>query len=360
MGRRLAALVLLSLWGMMAPGLASVYTFPYQSPPAALCDTVMAVVEGTTEIRLTFAGDCTLGGESNGGGKRFTKAVEASGYAYPFAQLRALLASDDLTLANLEGVLSDRKLRKAQKTYNFRGASAYTAILTQGAVECVTLANNHILDYGVSGRQDTVAALDAAGLHYVDDTYVCVLEKDGVRVGFTASGFQLNRTQFMRQADALRALGCAAIVHVMHTGVEYAVALSRTQVQTASFLAEQGVVLVVGHHPHVAQGLWRIGDTQVAYSLGNCVFGGNADPADYDAYLLGVNLCFAEGRLQSTQTTLWPIRVSSTPDSNDYQPYLLAGDDAARVLEKIQATSGFELAPFLAGQGAVQDAVATR
>ena len=354
MVRTLAALLWLLLMPCVALADVQVYTFAWQSPPAALTDTVMAVAEGDTEVTLTFGGDCTLGGTPFGGAKRFAAHIKAQGLGYPFSGLAALLAADDLTLVNLEGVLSDRSLTRVKKQYNFKGKEAYVGILTEGSVECVSLANNHTQDYGTAGYRDTVVALEGAGVAYVDENHGVVLEKDGVRIGFTASSLRFDRDGFLAQAAILRELGCVAIVHVMHMGVEYADTLSAGQKAAAQFLADNGALLVVGHHPHVAQGLDVLGHTTVAYSLGNCVFGGNTAPRDYDAYLLQATLRFQDGVATGTQATLWPIRISGAQRGNDYRPVLLADEAAQRVLAKAQLTSGFALAPFVDGHGAVQ------
>ncbi|HNW86617.1 MAG TPA: CapA family protein [Candidatus Limiplasma sp.] len=360
MKRALAALAAAVLWfGGSAVAEARVYSFAGDHPPEALAETSMAVAEGETDVTLTFAGDCTLGGDA-AGAKRFARAIKAEGAAFPFANLQSLFAKDDLTLVNLEGVLSDRKLDRVPKSFNFKGSTDYTQILVQGSVEAVTLANNHAMDYGDAGKADTVAALNAANIAYCDENTVLLVEKNGVRIGITASVMGLDQAKFERQAEALRALGCTAIVHVMHMGVEYARAISPAQRSTARFLAANGVALIVGHHPHVAQGLEVIGNTMVAYSLGNCVFGGNADPKDYDAATLRATFHFSNGALESVTVTLWPIRVSGKSRGNDYQPVLLSGADAARVIDKMQATSAFTLAPFLQGQGAVQPEVSLR
>jgi len=359
MKRALAALAALLLFTGAAAAETRIYTFACDDPPAELLQTAMAVTEGETEVRLTFGGDCTLGGDGSGA-RRFAKAIRANGPEYPFANLLTLFANDDLTLVNLEGVLSDRNLPRADKEFTFKGKPSYAAILTLGSVECVSLANNHALDYGAAGKRDTVTALETENVAYCDDTAVTVLEKDGVRVGFTASGLRFDRDAYLRQVEALAAVGCTAIVHVMHMGVEYADALSAAQVSTARFLAEHGAALVVGHHPHVVQGLAVYGNTTVAYSLGNCVFGGNDDPRDYDACLLSATLRFTDGTLESQQVSLWPISVSGSAKSNDYQPVLLSGGDARRVLAKMQETSDFTLSPFTDGQGALQPAVETR
>ncbi len=361
--RRLAAPALLAaalLWASPAAAETRIYCFPYDQPPAELAYAVMAEAEGLAELRLTFGGDCTLGGDAGGGERRFARAIRAEGYAYPFGGLASLFKDDDFTLVNLEGVLTDRDLPMADKRFRFKGSAAYTAILTEGGVECVSLANNHTLDYGAAGYRDTVEALQSAGVACVDADYVTVLEKDGVRVGFTASGFSLDRERYLRQAQALRELGCAALVHMMHQGEEYAAHLTAAQRNTAQFLADSGAALVVGSHPHVAQGLAVIGRTGVAYSLGNCVFGGNADPSDYDACVLAATLRFTDGAAESVQLTLWPISVSGSRRANDYRPVLLKGTDAARVLQKMQQSSGFLLAAFREGEGAAQAAIDLR
>ena len=357
MKRALATLTALLLLAGSAHAEPRVYAFPWDEPPQTLSDTAMAVLEGERTVTLTFAGVCTLGGETGGSAKRFADKAESEGYGYPLQNLLPLFAADDLTLVNLEGVLSDRPLNKVDKEYNFKGKPDYAAILALGGVEAVTLANNHALDFGAAGLGNTRAALAAAGLAWCDETNVLVLDTDGVRVGFTASAMGLDRELFLRQAAALRELGCAAIVHVMHMGVEYADTLTAAQVSTARFLAEQGVALVVGHHPHVAQGLAVIDRTTVAYSLGNCVFGGNTAPRDYDAYLLRATLCFTDGVPVQSQATLWPIRISGAKGSNDYRPVLLTGEAARRVLDKAQVTSSFTLAPFAEGLGAAQPTI---
>ncbi|MDD3214662.1 MAG: CapA family protein, partial [Eubacteriales bacterium] len=319
MRRALAALTAILLATGTAVAETKVYTFAYDHPPQALLDTAMTVVEGDVSVLLTFGGDCTLGGEASGA-RRFARTIQKSGDEYPLANLLPLFSGDDFTMVNLEGVLSSRKLKKAEKTFNFIGKPEYADILTQGGVECVTLANNHAMDYGEAGKRDTVSVLDSAGLMYCDDTYVTVLEKDGIRIGFTASGLAFDADAYLAQAAVLNAVGCTAIVHTMHMGVEYADTLSAAQIRTAEYLAEHGAALVVGHHPHVAQGLAVYGDTVVAYSLGNLVFGGNVDPSDYDACVLQAELCFTDGALAGEQVTLWPVSVSGSDRRNDYQP----------------------------------------
>ena len=124
------------------------------------------VSEFSGDITVTFLGDCTLGGEEKSvhSSLGFFRRIEENGTAFPFRYLKELTLHDDLTVANLEGVLTDRDLPKVEKEYNFRGPSIYTEILSKGGVDCVTLANNHSHDYGDTGYADTKAALKLADI----------------------------------------------------------------------------------------------------------------------------------------------------------------------------------------------------
>ena len=358
--RGFAVVLALCLFVGRASAVTRVYTFSCKDVPTALIDSAMLVTEGDVDVTLSFAGDCTLGGEPGKRSNRnsFASVVARKGYDYPFANLKPLFDADDLTLVNLECVLSDSTEGRVDKKFNFIGKPDYTEILTRGGVDCVTLANNHALDFGERGKQDTTAALEAASVAWVDDETVTVLEKDGVRVGFAGSAFSPSKAVWLRQLEALQSVGCAAIVHIMHNGEEYADRLTGRQTAWAEFVAANGASLIVGHHPHVVQGVRLYGGVPAAFSLGNCVFGGNTDPADYDACVLTARLCFRDGALTDETLTLHPIRVSGTKNRNDYQPALLTGDDAARVLQKMQRTSDAELTPYVDGVGAVQPTIA--
>ncbi|MEG0741768.1 MAG: CapA family protein [Clostridia bacterium] len=341
---RLALLLALVLALNLPPAAAwaecLLYTFAANDPPQELTITAHAVADGTATITLTFAGDCTLGGEISIQSSRnsFASRVAVGGMGYPFAELQTLFATDDCTIVNLEGVLSDSRKGKVKKTYNFLGSTAYAGILTAGSVECVNLANNHALDYGKRGLDDTIGALQAARIAFFDQNKVAILEKDGVRIGFTASLFGLGATgedRLAAQMAVLKDLGCVAIIHTMHAGVEYQKHASHSQRVTAAAAVKHGATLVVGHHPHVVQPVALLGNVPAVYSLGNCSFGGNLDPRDYDAALLRAVFTFEDGAPASLTWKLHPICVSGERKRNNFQPVLLTGEDAARVVEKM-------------------------
>ena len=134
----------------------------------------------------TVAGDTTLG-STDDLRKRddcFERVAEEKGYGWFLSGLTELFDSDDLTLINFEGTLTE-ETEKKEKKFNFKGPEEYTDILTLGSVEAVTVANNHTLDYGTQGREDTIANLEGAGIVVSGHGKLGVLEKDGVKVGMT-------------------------------------------------------------------------------------------------------------------------------------------------------------------------------
>lgn len=348
-----------------APARAEWYVFPAEDPPRELTDTAMEVCEYTGEITLSFLGDCTLGGESRfkSAARGFVSTAGREGYAYFFENLLPLLSADDISVVNLEGVLSDRQLEKTPKTFNFIGPAAFAKILALGGVEAAGLANNHSLDYGEAGYRDTQNALAAAGVASFGADHLAVWTRDGVRVGFTASAFSLTesaRSALEAQVRTLRALGCQLVVHSMHAGTEYSSKPTGQQKAVARAAAQLGVNLVVGHHPHVLHGMDVVEGVPVVYSLGNAVFGGNCAPSDMDALLLQATFAFSEGAPQSVRLAFHPIQISGQKGYNDYRPVLLSGGEAQRVMERLEKTTGYPLPGYVDGAGAVTEALACK
>ncbi len=318
------------------------------------------VSEYTGEVRITFLGDCTLGGEekSRRAALGFARRIAENGMDFPMAGLMALTARDDLTVANLEGVLSDRALKKEPKEYNFIGPTAYTEILTAGGVECVTLANNHSHDYGEEGYADTVRALEEAGVAWFGTGAPAVWRNDdGLMIGFLGVSYSLTGNRYRRyaeQAAMLRELGCAAVITVMHAGTEYSYTPpSGYQAQIVRRAAECGSCLVIGHHPHVVQG-WDMADGMpVVYSLGNCSFGGTTLAKDSDALAVQAVLRFTEGELTGRELHFYPISITSDAKYNNYAPRLLEGAEAERVLKKMRESTGRDPGVWTAEEGAV-------
>ena len=319
-----------------------------------------------TEILLTFTGDCTLGGEERLRSRpySFDSYIIEHGYAYPFEKVQNILAHDDVTVINLENVFYPYERNRIPRTYNFRGPTDFVSILSEGSVELSYLGNNHIGDYGWQGLKSTISTLEAAGLAWFGVPFpkklaTWTFEKNGVKIGFTGCyiGQWGRDPQGLRDTFLdLRQQGCAVVVAVMHGGTEYAARQDGNQERFARFLVNQGADLVVGHHPHVLQGVERVGSANVVYSLGNFSFGGNAALRATQTMLAQVRLSFdAQGEYLGQQLNLIPAHPSGTLEFNNYQPVPVEGTEAQAIIDLVGTQSNYPLNPYQEGIGALQD-----
>ena len=298
---------------------------------------------------VTLGGDTTLG-STDSLRKRddcFEKVAEEKGYGWFFSGLEALFASDDLTLVNFEGTLTEETAKK-EKKFNFKGPAEYTDILTLGSVEAVTVANNHTLDYGTAGRDDTIANLEAAGIIVSGNGQLGIFEKNGVKVGMTGYCFPYKdgKKDISKDVKALREAGCQIVIASFHWGSEYREDFTGEQRSIGRAAIKAGADIVVGHHPHIVQGIEAYQDSYILYSVGNLVFGGNVDPDDRDAYAARVTFTVHEDHAEAPQVTIVPLRLTELSDGTDYRPVLAQGEEAERIVKRILKRSykmdGFE------------------
>jgi len=313
-----------------------------------------------TQIVLTFLGDCTLGSEERLKDEdySFAAAMGEEGYDYYFRNVKDLLAEDDVTLANLECVLRENKYGSKDKTYVFRGLPEYAQILKLGSVEAVNLENNHTLDYGKAGLNDTIQALDDAGVAWsgMEDAYI--YEKDGIRVAFIGllrANYFNYREAFFEYIARLKEAGVNAVVVSLHFGEEYSAYHNDGQASMAYYMIEAGADLVIGTHPHVIQGMEVYNDRLIFYSLGNFVFGGNASIRSLQTILPRVTLQFSDdGELEGMQLRIYPAHISGDDSGqkhdNNYQPVLAQGEQADAVYALLDQDSTTMPAPVLETQ----------
>lgn len=324
-------------------------------PSAAPAENTLPASQATpapqVEVTMTFAGDCVLGGEDKTRAKpdSFDAVIAKEGNAWPFSGMAELFAGDDLSLVNLECVFKDDSANKQPRLWNFRGPTAFTAILKDASVEMVNIANNHHADYGAAGRRSTIGALEAAGIEYAGYGRLALFEKQGVRIGFGGireTSWRQNKKQMEADIAALRAAGCHMIVYSCHFGKEYAPSHNALQTQIAHMAIDLGADLVIGHHPHVAQGVEYYKNGMIFYSLGNFAFGGNHELTTFDGVLLSAKMTFRTGEIEAGELRLIPVLTSGSAPQNDFRPIAAQGEDVRRILAKIQADT-----PFAIGNG---------
>jgi poly-gamma-glutamate synthesis protein (capsule biosynthesis protein) len=311
---------------------------PASEPPAPSRDEDRADL-----LVISALGDCALGDLHHGSGAPGSMSAVLAGVedpmAYPFSGVAELLESDDLTVANLEGVLTSRG-QWHNEVFSIRGEPGWAAMLTRGGVEVVSLANNHSHDYGESGHADTKAALDAAGVGHFGRGAIDRRRVKGmlvVNLGYL--GGPAGTEERMRR-EVSREVGPDRLVIVsFHWGVEGYYATHPEQLRLGRAAIDAGADLVLGHHPHVLQGIERYRDRHIVYSLGNFVFGANSKPEDMDSIIYQERFRLKDGRVAGVEQRIVPVVISSAPAVNDFRPMLLEGAEEERVRQKVASLS---------------------
>ena len=297
-----------------------------------------------TEIVISAVGDCMLGGDLRAGSNGFMREYvrQEGDWTYFLRNVSPVFEADDLTIANMEGTFAAPGAHK-DKEFVISGPPELVNVFTSSGVDVVSLANNHTMDYWQRGYDETVAVLADAGISYFGNEYTAIIDVKGVKVGLFGYSMQyITRTEKERIAAAIRRLregGADIVIAYYHWGTEYERYPNATQREIARHTIDSGANLVLGSHPHILQGIEEYGGGVIAYSLGNFCFGGNNNPPDKDTIILQLTYVFSDGVLTGSSWTIIPCSISSVRDRNDYQPVLLEGDEAERVIGKIRQLS---------------------
>ena len=292
-------------------------------------------------LTVSVVGDCTLGTDENFDYDTSLNAYyENYGADYFFSNVKSIFSADDLTIANFEGTLTDSEDRE-DKEYAFKAPAEYAGILTSGSVEAVNTANNHSHDYGNQGYEDTISALDSAGILNFGYDKTLVTEVKGIKVGLVGIyelKDHLERKEQLKQNIAkVKAEGAQITIVIFHWGNEKEEVPDSNQTTLAHLAIDEGADLVCGHHPHVLQGIEEYKGKNIVYSLGNFCFGGNQYPSDMDTMIFQQTFTVDQNGVKADNVTnIIPCSVSSNSDYNNYQPTPAEGDEAARILNKIQ------------------------
>jgi poly-gamma-glutamate capsule biosynthesis protein CapA/YwtB (metallophosphatase superfamily) len=287
-------------------------------------------------LTLAFAGDVHFTGRT---------APLLSAPRTAFGPVTPLLESADLAMVNLETAITERGTAEP-KTYHFRApVTTFDAVRAAG-VDVVTMANNHVLDYGQVGLADTLANGRRANFPFVGigkdaaeayTPYYTTVK--GVKIGIVAFS-QVHELEFTwaardnrpgvamavdvtRAVAAVRAARSKAdlVIVFNHWGQEGNSCATGEQKTFASALASAGADVIIGSHAHTLQGDGWLGRTYVAYGLANFVWYGDSFSTE-----TGVLRLTVQGR-KVLRNELVPAVVSSSG-----QPIPLKGDAAAKVL----------------------------
>ncbi|MCB5709271.1 CapA family protein [Blautia wexlerae] len=311
-------------------------------------DSSNAAVSSPVSLTLSVVGDCTLGTDETFDYDTSLNAYyENYGADYFLQNVKDIFSTDDLTIANFEGTLTDSDERE-DKTFAFKAPASYASILTGGSVEAVNTANNHSHDYGEQSFDDTLAALDDAGIVHFGYDETAVMDVKGIKVGLVGIYElydHLEREQQLKDNIAkVKADGAQLIVVIFHWGNETETVPDSNQTTLGRIAIDEGADLVCGHHPHVLQGIETYKGRNIVYSLGNFCFGGNSSPSDMDTMIYQQTFTIdADGVKKDNVTNIIPCSISSAAYDgyNNYQPTPTEGDEATRILGKINERSSW-------------------
>lgn len=256
-------------------------------------------------------------------------------YRYPFAKIQPVLQSADLVFGNLEGSLSDVG-DEVGNEHSFRFPLEARHALAWAGFDVLSLANNHMMDWGYPSLNATPSNLHEVGIGTVgagtnkeeaERAHIEILS-DGTSVGFLAfSEFEpehearegspglseWDELNMERQVRSLVRMGIDVIAVSMHWGVEYANRSEDFQQKLGRRLVNAGADLVIGHHPHVSQEVVRDNGGWTIYSLGNFVFDQDWSKDTMESYIANVQI--KAGKVLGV--TLIPIQVNK-----NFQPEL--------------------------------------
>jgi len=208
-------------------------------------------------LTLMFAGDIML---SRGVGNKMKKEND---YNWPFLKIADYLQEADLLFGNLEGPLSDKGADTGKK-YSFRAEPKAIEGLKYAGFDVLSIANNHISDWGENAKKDTIFRLKQNNILPAGFGEKPVLEIQQTKISFSAFTWPLPEQIELPEADIK--------IVSMHIGEEYKEKSNIEQQDFARAAIDAGADLVIGHHPHVTQEIEQYKDKFIFYSLGNFVF----------------------------------------------------------------------------------------
>ncbi|OGB73994.1 hypothetical protein A2V68_00035 [candidate division Kazan bacterium RBG_13_50_9] len=295
-------------------------------------------------IKILAVGDINLGRQTG-------QKILGGDYDYAFEYLNEVISSYDLAFGNLESQLADLdgETQSPTNEYRFAGPPEGADGLKSAGFDIVSLANNHMWDYGQTALFETFANLERAGVEYTGANRSTAnlykpttIEVNGQKIAFFAVTMLLNgyeksgAADYVAMADTEKLLPAITaakaeadwIIVSLHGGIEYRATPIPAKVELAREIVDAGANVVIGHHTHVPQGVEQYHDGLILYSLGNFAFW---QPFGYWTEHSFVTEIYLKPNIGVDYN---PIAINS-----GWQPRLANGDDEAKILQYVAQLS---------------------
>ncbi len=306
----------------------------------------------TKEYNFYFVGDIMFDWQ-------IRNNMEQYGTSHPFKSIPENLLKNGILIGNLETTISDNNLKPIKYKHDKIISRVYALdSLKNMGFRMVSIANNHIYDYGEKGLADTINNLENKKIAYVgagknrkEAFNVKEIEIDNIKAGVLArtftceaanSGFrddepqaaELNRNRLLEYIKSIRD-NYNLLVILLHFGYEYCEYPMYEDVLFCRKLIDTGADIIVGHHPHVVQGIEKYKNGIIAYSLGNFLF----DTSDTDnirvreSFILNIKIK-ADTNKRDISYSIFPTEIA-----NNGQVLLLEGERKKILLDRVSELS---------------------
>jgi len=281
------------------------------------------------ELSLLAVGDINLG-------RSVGQILLKDSIEYPFQLTGPVLRRHSVVFGNLESPITDQggETRHPRDPYIFCAPPQAAKALGLGGFTVLSLANNHMMDYGIVGLTETIGFLDSAGILHTGGSKdlashfsPAIIERGGVRVGFVAYTEFVNRkggegrvsmfeTERMHREVGAVQPSTDIVVASYHGGKEYAAEPGERTLRQLRMLIDAGADVVIGHHPHVPQGIEQYKGKWIFYSLGNFVFLQPQREWTQKSFAVSMKVRKRSGVTSVEDVVLIPLTASNQPSFN--------------------------------------------
>ncbi len=299
-------------------------------------------------IKFFAVGDLMLGDSPVCHGFGVNSAIMKHGAQHPFRHIADHVASADILFGNLEVVISAFDFaRDPFASVQFRGQPESLEALAQCGFDVVSVCSNHTMQHGMAAFEEMIGLLGDRGIEAIGaeipnklDNY-SLIEKSGWKVGFLGYNFRpqqyfvdppawkIPTREIVIEEVTAKRKDVDCLVLSLHWGDEFVDYPSPEQVRMAHDFVDAGADVIVGHHPHIVQGVEAYKGKVIAYSLGNFVFDMWQD------YLRRTFIFEVDLREVDNMT----YRVTPVIINGSHQPEIAKGRDADEILQHLSHIS---------------------
>ncbi len=282
--------------------------------------------DGSVMITVSMAGDLTFGDDVRKGTKIFEDELkrQKGDLSFVARNVREVFDQDDLSIVNLETSLTTAPVYKKNNSFVFSAPPSYVEIIKHLGIEAVSYENNHAMDHGTAGMEETQNTLTEAGIAWSTEASPAVYETKGVSIGILAyQTFDYHYRELrdkIPQDIAMIRQRCDIVIVSIHWGNELDYVPNDVQQEIGRLTIDAGADLVFGHHSHRINPIEEYNGRYIAYSLGNFCFSGNKKPSDMSSFILQVRFSVKDGQVSQKGFRIVPIRISSKKSENDFIP----------------------------------------